>query len=187
MSDAETSADATEAASNAADAEPLAYALDAADDYPFGDAEPSAADGRVRWALSLAALFAAVAALISAATYGVRTIGDGASPVASTRAPVTVVQPSRTVTLTEPDQDTAFLMDLRSLEPRMMATAGAEIHNARFVCSALLSGQSVDWVAQQFGAVPDGGGNAGRVTMAEAQRFIPIAIKHYCPGAPGGS
>lgn len=66
----------------------------------------------------------------------------------------------------------------------MMATAGVEIHNARFVCASLLAGQTVDWIAQQFAAVPDGDGTPGRITPAEARRFIPVAVKHHCPGAP---
>jgi Protein of unknown function (DUF732) len=72
-------------------------------------------------------------------------------------------------------------MDLQSIEPRTMFPAGTEIHNARYACSAFIAGQSVDWVVRQFEMATPGSGETTYITEDEARKFIPVAIKYYCP------
>lgn len=116
-----------------------------------------------------AALAAAVGGLAVAVTLAMK-VDDRPTPQAPVQA---VVKPSRTITLTQPDQDTAFLMELDKTGI-MYDTAGAAVHNAAVVCKAVASGRSESQVVESFAEFREMG-------PAEAAPFVAISIQHYCP------
>ncbi|WP_326565491.1 DUF732 domain-containing protein [Mycobacterium sp. 3-98] len=146
-----------------------AYALDDGEDYP------QTAAGRARWALPLAALLVAVAALIAAGAIGVRALNDANTPI------VTVTRPTittRAPALTQPDQDSAFLMDLDAHGGHLLG-AYAAVHNAKKVCYLTTNhlGTREQMITALLAAGDDG------IDRALVEMFIDIAIAHYCPGA----
>lgn len=161
-------AEATAAAPTVLGAEPaLAY-----DDYPDPPGNdvpvwaPAAAEpdrsGRNRWAWSVAALLAAVAALVYASAAGVHTVITSHTP------------PTVTVTVPQPDRSAAFLTDLAMLGIPADDAAVA-VHNAQVACIAAGQGRSTGDVVSMFADRGD------VMPAAEAEVFVKTAIAHYCP------
>lgn len=137
---------------------------------------PPVGQSRLRWALVIAALLGSVAAVIAAAAFGVRHWG-GPQDTAAPDPVVTQTQASRTLTLTQPDEDTAFLMELDKTGT-MYDTAGAAVHNAKLTCKMLAAGKTKQEIA-------DGLAKVQEIDETKADAFVLISIAHYCPkGTP---
>lgn len=167
-------------------------------DYPpsaptpiaYGDETVESRDSiptrRIRWSIPTAVMLSALALVILSLTLWVQET-DGASPTVIWQpAPVvTQTMATKTATITVPDRDSAFLMELEDLNPRHIFPAGVELHNAHYVCDALTGGRTIDWVAQQLSSYPLGDQKVTPIGImddpGEAQGFIRVVIQYYCP------
>jgi hypothetical protein len=139
-----------------------AWAEDTEVDYPV--VRPRRSWGVVA-ALALAAVGLVVAILL-------------AMPLLTTQTALeevveTSVRPTRTITLTQPDRDTAFLQALDKTGI-LYDAAGVAVHNAKVACEALDSGRSEAELVESFGKFNE-------LSPGEAAPFVSIAITHYCP------
>lgn len=152
---------------------------DTAIDYPDTESAPRPTSAGVvrRWALPAAALITAASALAASAAVGVRALDDAQTPIVSVSRPTIT---TRAPSLTQPDQDSAFLQDLDA-HVQLADPAGVDIHNAHAVCLRISTQQQTrEQIIAALLAAPAAapGGQPSRGTVTQ---FVDIAIRHYCP------
>lgn len=171
---------------------PTAYALEPTFDYPDTTmaapvAEPR--DGRARWALSLAALVVAVAALVFAGAHGARLLSQPSAPVS--------VAPARPATPSEADKDRVFLANLHQMAPHLFNGKASAEGDTTAVdvgrkAADRIAGSSpkaeLDRVLADAARARAGGPVDGIPSDSDLAVFIYAAMLAYCPQSlPQGS